>query len=107
MSKNLRDVLLMLMACILIAIMPLLMIRDSEFGGADGAAEEMIGEVAPDYVPWFESFLPELGSETESLIFCLQAALGASVLGYGFGYLVARKKFQNNGEEEKIEKEEK
>ncbi len=36
--------------------------------------------------------LPEPpGGETESLLFCLQAALGSGVLFFGFGYLVARK----------------
>lgn len=101
MNKDLKNVLIMLVVCIIIAVFPLMAIKDSEFGGADVAAEEMISEVAPEYEPWFESFLPELSGETESLLFCLQAALGASVLGYGFGYLVARKKYENNKDEDK------
>ena len=34
------------------------------------------------------------GGETETLLFCLQTALGAVVIGFGFGYLVARKKYR-------------
>ena len=34
------------------------------------------------------------GGETESLLLCLQTALGAIVIGYGFGYLAARKKYR-------------
>ena len=65
---------------------------DSEFGGADGQAEDVIAEVNPDYEPWTEDswvssvkFEPP-GGETESLLFALQAAIGAVVLGYFFGY---------------------
>ena len=66
---------------------------DSEFGGADGAAEEAILEIDPDYEPWAESVVELPGGETESLLFCLQAAIGALIIGYGFGYLAARKKY--------------
>lgn len=85
----------LLALCAVIAIVPLLTIRDSEFGGADGAAEEVITVIHPDYEPWAESVLEPPGGETESLLFCLQAALGACVLGYGFGYLAARKKYSD------------
>lgn len=49
--------------------------------------------ISPDYEPWAESLLEPPGGETESLLFCLQAAFGALVIGYGFGYLVARKNY--------------
>jgi len=60
---------------------------DSEFGGADGEAEEIIAEINPDYEPWYEGigFEPP-GGETESLLFALQAAIGALIIGYTFGY---------------------
>ena len=38
----------------------------------------------------------ETGGETESLLFCLQAALGSGVLCFGFGYLAARKKYKKD-----------
>lgn len=92
MSKNTVLVLVMLLACAIIAVIPLMTIKDSEFGGADGAAEEMIGEVNPNYQPWAESLLEPPGGETESLLFCLQAALGAGIFGFGIGTLRERSK---------------
>ena len=48
----------------------------------------------PDYTPWAESMIELPGGETETLLFCLQTALGAIVIGFGFGYLVSRKKYR-------------
>ena len=96
-KKQVTTILVLVLVCAAILIFPLMTIRDSEFGGADGAAEEAIAQVDPDYEPWAESILEPPGGETESLLFCLQTALGAVVIGFGFGYLVARKKFR--GEE--------
>lgn len=77
--------LLLLAAVVALAIIPLLLVRDSEFGGADGQAEEAISAVAPDYQPWFAPVVEPPGGETESLLFALQAALGAGLIGYFFG----------------------
>ena len=92
MNKGLLALVLVLV-CALIAVIPLASIQDSEFGGADGEAEGVIMEINPDYEPWAESFLEPPGGETESLLFCLQAAIGAGVIGIGFGYLFARNKY--------------
>ncbi|MBR0597324.1 energy-coupling factor ABC transporter substrate-binding protein [Sinanaerobacter chloroacetimidivorans] len=94
MTKNTKVVLVLLLLIVLIAVVPLLTIQDSEFGGADGAAEEAITKINPTYIPWAESLVEPPGGETESLLFCLQAGIGAGIFGFGFGYLVARKKFQ-------------
>ncbi|HAN44558.1 MAG TPA: energy-coupling factor ABC transporter substrate-binding protein [Ruminococcaceae bacterium] len=93
MSKRLKLSIFLLLLCVIIAVFPLAVIKDSEFGGADGAAENVISEIAPNYEPWAESILEPPGGETESLLFCLQAGLGAGVMGFGFGYLIARKKY--------------
>ena len=93
-KKKVMTILILLALCAVILIFPLLTIRDSEFGGADGAAEEVIAAVDPDYEPWAESMIELPGGETETLLFCLQTALGAVVIGFGFGYLVARKKYR-------------
>lgn len=55
------------------------------FAGADGQAEGVIQEIAPDYEPWFSSILEPPSGEIESLLFALQAALGAGVIGYYLG----------------------
>ena len=94
-KKQVTTILVLVLICAAILIFPLMTIHDSEFGGADGAAEEAIAQVDPEYEPWAESILEPPGGETESLLFCLQTALGAVVIGFGFGYLVARKKYRS------------
>ncbi|MEG0912205.1 MAG: energy-coupling factor ABC transporter substrate-binding protein [Oscillospiraceae bacterium] len=81
---------ILLILCAVIAIFPLMAIKDSEFGGADGAAEDAIAAVDPDYVPWASSLFELPGGETESLLFCVQTAIGALILGGGFGYYIGR-----------------
>lgn len=92
-KKQVITILILVALCAVILIFPLMTIQDSEFSGADGAAEEAIAVVDPDYEPWAENILEPPGGETESLLFCLQTALGAIIIGYGFGYMVARKKY--------------
>lgn len=91
-SSKSKTVLILLLICVAIAVIPLLIIKDSEFGGADGAAEEIITEINPNYEAWASPILEPPGGETESLLFALQAALGAGVIGYGFGVLKERSK---------------
>lgn len=96
----------LLLACVVLTILPFLLAPSgSGFGGADDAAGELVGEIHPGYEPWAEPVLEkilggELPGETESLLFCLQAALGAGVICYGFGYLAARKKYSTEGRQE-------
>ena len=104
MNKNLKTALICILLCIVIGVVPLMFIKDSEFGGADGAAEEVITQIDKDYEPWFESIMEPPGGETESLLFSLQAALGAGVFAYGMGYLVARKKYKKEDNNESLEK---
>ena len=77
--------LILLLVVVVLVIVPLLMVRDSEFAGADTIAETAITEVAPDYEPWFAPIFEPPGGETESLLFALQAGLGAGLIGYFFG----------------------
>lgn len=55
-----------------------------EFGGADDAAGEL---VPSDYEPWFAGIFGdyELPGETESMLFALQAAIGAIMIGFCIG----------------------
>ena len=93
-KKSLLLILGLVALCVVIAAIPLLTIHDSEFGGADGQAEEVIAQMDPDYEPWAESLLEPPGGETESLLFALQAAVGSGVIFFTFGYLLARKKYR-------------
>ena len=82
MKKNI----ILICVAVVIGIIPLLVIKDSEFGGADGKAEEVIQEINPDYEPWAESLMEPPGGETESLLFALQAAIGSGIIFYIIGY---------------------
>ena len=90
-QKNLILVLLV----VLIAAVPLWLCKDAEFGGADGLAEELIVETHPDYEPWFSPLFEPASGEIESLLFALQAALGAGVIGFILGRLTAKKPEEN------------
>lgn len=99
MSKNAKVVIICLVMAVIIAVVPLLFIKDSDFGGADGAAEDAITQINPEYESWAEPILEPPGGETESLLFCLQAALGGGVFGFGLGYLICRKKYMKKEQE--------
>lgn len=53
--------------------------------GSDNLATEAILAIKPDYKPWFTPVWTPPNSEVESLLFAIQAALGAGVLGYIIG----------------------
>lgn len=83
MKKNM----ILLFIVIILAIVPLFIQKGAEFGGADGQAEEAIGEIAPDYQPWFQALWEPPSGEIESLLFALQAAIGAGFIGYFIGFM--------------------
>jgi cobalt/nickel transport protein len=58
---------------------------EAEFTGSDGQAEALITQAHPNYEPWAAPLWEPPSSEIESLLFALQAALGAGLLGYYFG----------------------
>ena len=58
---------------------------DEPFAGADGQAEAAILAGHPAYEPWFAPLWEPPSGEIESLLFALQAALGAGLLGYYLG----------------------
>lgn len=92
MKNKLKINIILILLCLAIVVAPLLLIRDSEFAGADGQAEEVIGELHEGYEPWVDPILEPPGGETESLLFALQAALGAGVIFYGVGYFKGKAK---------------
>lgn len=87
--------LLLIFVVIALAVVPLFLLKDAEFSGADGEAEEAITEIKSDYKPWFSPIFEPKSGEIESLLFALQAAIGAGVIGYGLGYLRGRKRRQD------------
>jgi cobalt/nickel transport protein len=62
---------------------PLILFPSASFGGADSGAEQAISDSG--YVPWFTSIWTPPSSEIETLLFSLQAAIGALIIGYFIG----------------------
>ena len=54
------------------------------FGGSDDQGSDGVSETG--YQPWFSSFWEPPSGEIESLLFAVQAAIGAIIIGYFFGY---------------------
>ncbi|RLG30343.1 energy-coupling factor ABC transporter substrate-binding protein [Methanosarcinales archaeon] len=64
---------------------------DAEFGGSDGEAEGVIEELTGGtYEPIADPLWEPPSGEIESLLFGLQIALGAIIIGYFFGYYIGR-----------------
>ena len=83
--------LILIIITVIIAAVPLVTLKNAAFEGADGQAEEMIGEINPEYEPWFSNFIELPSGEIESLLFSLQAAIGAGVVGFILGRITGRK----------------
>ena len=69
------------------------------FTGADDQARNLIGEINPDYQPWFESLIEPASGEIASMLFALQAAIGAGFIGYYIGVGRTREKMRREMEE--------
>lgn len=91
-TSNLSTNLILLLLVVIITVAPLFIAKDAEFGGADGEAEAAITEIQADYEPWFSPIYEPASGEIESMLFALQAAIGAGIIGYGLGYFRGRNK---------------
>lgn len=83
-----QNYLLLLLATALVAA-PMILKLPGEYTGTDDAARQAITDHG--YEPWFESLWVPPSKEIESLLFALQAAAGAGVLGYVLGRVHARR----------------
>ncbi len=89
---------LLLLGVVVLAVAPLVLIKGAEFSGADGQAEDAIKEIQPEYKPWFNPLVELPSGEVESLLFSVQAAAGAGVIGYVIGLSKGRAQHQRNKE---------
>ena len=85
-----RQNIILLCIVILLAVYPLKFLTQAEFGGADAQISTTVSEVRPEYEPWFTSLWEPPSGEIESLLFAVQAAIGAGFIGYFFGYYNGR-----------------
>lgn len=89
---------LVIVAILIVA--PLIMFNghgedDGYFGGSDDQGGQYIEENNPDYQIWAEPFWEPPSGEIESLLFCLQAAIGSIIIGFIFGYWYGGSKAKN------------
>jgi cobalt/nickel transport protein len=71
-------------------LLPRAGVEENAFTGTDDQAKDTIQEVHPGYVPWFKPVWKPPSEEVATLLFTVQAALGAGVLGYVIGYFRGR-----------------
>lgn len=98
MTATRKTVIGLLVLVALIALVPLFMLQDAEFGGADNAGSEVVSEIqGGEYEPWFTPVMEtalggELPGEVESMFFCLQTGIGVGIIAFVMGRFVERKK---------------
>ena len=103
-TKNKKFAAALILAAILIAVIPVIALKDAEFRGSDDAGSVMVEEIHGEYTPWFspilETFLGgELPGELESLIFCVQTGIGVGIIAFFMGRLYERKKLGKQQEQ--------
>ena len=98
-------VIILLLLAVLIAAVPLFVLKGADFGGSDDAGSQMVSEIkGEEYTPWFTPVLEqylggEIPGEIESLLFCVQTGLGVGVLAFFMGRFYERSKWQKKHQE--------
>ena len=80
-----RTSFLLLLAATAIVVAPMVLPISGEFLGTDDAASKAIEESHPGYERWTAPFWEPPSKEIESVLFALQAAFGAGIVGYVIG----------------------
>ena len=98
-KKNKITMLILFFIVIILIVFPVLALKNAEFGGSDDAGSVMIEEINGEYEPWFTPVLEkyidgEIPGEIESLLFCIQTALGVGVIAFCMERFVERKKWE-------------
>lgn len=77
---------------VLIVTVPLALLGNTEFTGTDDAGSAVVEEINGEYSPWAAPMWEPPSGEIESLLFSVQAALGAGICGFVLGRIVENKK---------------
>lgn len=94
-NKGIVKNLILIAIVVGLVLVPLFMVKDAEFSGADDRAKNAITEINANYKPWFSPIWEPPSGEVETFFFALQAALGAGFIGYYIGYMRGRKKSED------------
>lgn len=87
--------LVLALGVVLLVTVPLMLLGNSEFGGSDDAGSTVVEEINGGYTPWFESFWEPPSGEVESLLFCVQSAIGAGICGFVLGRISRKSKSED------------
>jgi cobalt/nickel transport protein len=75
---------LLLLGVLALVVLPLVFIH-GQYGGSDDQASKAIADQQPGFKPWFQPIWKPPSAEIESLLFAVQAAIGAGTIGYVVG----------------------
>jgi cobalt/nickel transport protein len=75
---------LLIAAVLALMIFPLVFVK-GEFGGSDDQGSDAVAASRPGFKRWMEPIWEPPSPEIESLLFAVQAAIGAGVIGYVLG----------------------
>lgn len=80
----------------MIIVVPLVVLNDAEFEGADDQAGDVVESIEPGFEPWAEPLWEPPSGEVESLLFSVQIGIGAGAMGFILGSLREKSKHANN-----------
>jgi cobalt/nickel transport protein len=99
MSRKLEIIVLAILLIFAVQFIYMSSTTDADYGGADGKAEGVINEITGGtYKPIAKPIWEPPSSEIESLLFGLQAAIGAGIIGYFLGYYRAKSRYEKESE---------
>jgi cobalt/nickel transport protein len=95
MSRKLELIVIALILLFVIQFIYISSTTNSEYGGADDKPEQAIHDITGGtYKPIAKPIWEPPSGEIESLIFALQAAFGAIIIGYFLGYYRAKSRYE-------------
>jgi cobalt/nickel transport protein len=89
---------LLALATVALVVAPLIFVK-GQYGGSDDQGSAAVAASRPGFKPWFEPIWKPPSAEIESLLFALQAAIGAGTIGYVVGRIhgiAKEREAQNN-----------
>lgn len=92
---QLKKTILSVVVIITLFLVPLFVLKNTEFVGTDDKAVSTVMSIDSNYKPWITSMKLSDSPEIASTLFALQAALGASVIAYYVGYSKGKKVNKN------------
>lgn len=92
MKNKLKNISLLLGA-VVICFAPLYVYKEANFQGTDSQATDVIKSINGSFVnkPLLKPLFVPPSTEVETFLFCLQTAIGSSILGYFIGYFKGKK----------------